>query len=96
MEYVEILRARRMLFWFGIVLLGMVALTAVSIYGGHAEVQRGTGAVLLSKLVGGAVFGALVVATFMATGLNAEFATTAIAWTRPKTREAIAWLESEE
>jgi hypothetical protein len=90
-EYVEILRARRVLFWSVMVLLGFVVLTALSIYGGHANVDNRNGTVRFSVLVSGAVFAALIVATFIAPGLNAEAATTPIIWTRPQPRDAIAW-----
>ena len=91
MEYVEILRARRVLFWYGIVLLGLVLITALSVFGGHADIQRGNSDTKFSSVLAGAMFGAFVVATFIATGLNAESATTAIIWTRPTARDTIAW-----
>ena len=90
MEYVEILRARRVLFWYTAVLLGGFVLTAIAIYSSH-HVNGGLNGHDLSAFVGAASFGALIVATFLATGLNAEHATTAIIWTRPQSRETIAW-----
>ena len=92
MEYVEIQRARRVLFWYAVVLLGCFALAVIAIYSSHPHVSGGpNGHENLSSFLGAAVFGALIVATFLATGLNAEHATTAIIWTRPRSRESIAW-----
>jgi hypothetical protein len=93
-EYVEILRARRVLFWYTAALLGCFVLTVISVYSRHAHVTGGgepNGHENLSVIVAAATFGALIVATFLATGLNAEHATTAIIWTRPRSRETIAW-----
>ena len=93
MEYVEIQRARRVLFWYTVSLLGLFVLTAIAVYSSHPHVSGGgpNGHQDLSSFVGAAVFGALIVATVLATGLNAEHATTAIIWTRPRSRESIAW-----
>ena len=91
MEYVEILRARRILFWYGMVLLAIVVLTVLGIYSGHKSVHSDGGNLKFSWLVTAGTFGALIVATFIAPGLNAELATTPITWTRPVTRESIAW-----
>jgi hypothetical protein len=94
MEYVEILRARRVLFWFGLSSLGCLALTLMGMYWSHAHANAGDssfGSENLSSLVGIAVFGGIIVATALAGNLNAEHTTTAIIWTRPRSREAIAW-----
>jgi hypothetical protein len=94
MEYVEIQRARRVLFWYTASVLGLFVLTSIAIYSSHSHISGGggpTGHENLSSFVGAAVFGALIVATVLATGLNAEHATTAIIWTRPRSRESIAW-----
>jgi hypothetical protein len=93
-EYVEIQRVRRVLFWYTVSLLGLFVLTAIAVYSSHAHVSGGVGPnghENLSAFVGAAVFGGLIVATVLATGLNAEHATTAIIWTRPRSRESIAW-----
>jgi hypothetical protein len=91
-EYVEILRARRVLFWYAAVLLGFFVLTTIAIYSSHSHVGGGSGPnENLSAFVGAASLGALLAATFLATGLNAEHTTTAIIWTRPQSRETIAW-----
>jgi len=89
MEYVEILRARRVLIWYCAVLLGALAITAVSMYSGHANVGAAHSTIPLSAIVGGCAFGAMIVATCVAPGLNAESNTLAIAWTRPITRASI-------
>jgi hypothetical protein len=93
MEYVEIMRARRVLFWCALVLLAGLVLMAITVYAGHlhAGANAGIGTTQLSSLVGAAAFGAIIVATFLAPGLNAEHTTTAIIWTRPISRDAIAW-----
>ena len=91
MEYVEILRARRILLWYGIVLLAIVGLAILAVYSGNGKVHTENGTVNFSSFVKAGTFGALVVATFIAPGLSAESATTPIIWTRPVTRESIAW-----
>jgi hypothetical protein len=91
-EYVEILRAQRFLFWYAGSLLGCFLLTLIAVYSSHAHGHSTfSGSENMSSFVGVASFGALIAATFLATGLNAEHATTAIIWTRPQSRESIAW-----
>ncbi len=91
MEYVEILRARRALTWYCGVLLAVLIVTVISVYSGHSQMTGAPGAVPLSVLLKGCAFGAIIVATCVACGLNAESSTLAIAWTRPMSRAAIAW-----
>ncbi|MDB5070162.1 MAG: hypothetical protein JWM87_1273 [Candidatus Eremiobacteraeota bacterium] len=91
MEYVEILRARRVLFWYGLVLLVQVLITAATVFFGHPSVHRGNSTAHFSSIVVAALFGGAIVATFVGAGLNAESGRTAIVWTRPKARDAIAW-----
>lgn len=94
MHYVELLRARRCLTWYCGVLLGVFALVAFSMLTGHGEVHgRGDhpSSIPLADVVSICAFGVMIVATCMAPGLNAESATTAITWTRPAPRDAIAW-----
>ncbi|MBV8748636.1 MAG: hypothetical protein JO103_02865 [Candidatus Eremiobacteraeota bacterium] len=89
MEYVEMLRARRTLTVYAIALLVGFVLTTIGILSSpHHSV---TGVVHVSDLVAGAMFGALIIASIVACGLQAEWSTTAITWTRPRPREAIAW-----
>jgi len=90
MAYVEMLRARRVLLWFAIVLAVLVALVLLSLWHAHPSMHH-TSPIALSMILGVAVIGPLLVATFVATGLGAEHATTAILWTRPLARSAIAW-----
>jgi hypothetical protein len=91
MQYVEILRARRVLTWFCGLLLGAFVLVVISAYSGHAHMHGSVGTIHLSELLKGCAFGAMVLATCVAPGLNAESGTLAIAWTRPASRSAIAW-----
>jgi hypothetical protein len=90
MEYVEILRARRILTWYtALIVIGLV-IEAISFYAGHGK-NQGEGTVAFSSLAGGACVAALIIATLLAPGLSAEAAnTTALIWTRPAPREAIA------
>jgi hypothetical protein len=91
MEYVEILRARRVLIWYCGALLAALIVTVISVYSGHAQTHGTPGTVRLSDILKGCAFGAMIVATCVAPGLNAESNTLAIAWTRPMSRAAIAW-----
>ena len=90
MEYVEILRARRFLTWYtGLIVAGLI-IEAISYYAGHGH-NEGNGTVAFSSLAGAASFGALIIATLLSPGLSAEAAnTTALIWTRPAPRDAIA------
>ena len=91
MEYVEILRARRALTWYCGILLAVLVVTVISVYSKHSHMTGSPGTISLSDLLKGCAFGAIVVATCVAPGLNAESGTLAIAWTRPMSRAAIAW-----
>ncbi len=92
MQYVEMLRARRVLTWYCGILLAAFAITAISFYSGHARMSGDRGSAQdLSDLMRVCAFGAMIVATCMAPGLNAESSTLAITWTRPIPRVAIAW-----
>ena len=90
MEYVEILRARRILTWYtGLIIAGLI-IEAISYYAGHGH-NEGNGTVAFSSLAGAATVAALIIATLLASGLSAEAAnTTALIWTRPAPRDAIA------
>jgi hypothetical protein len=89
MEYVEILRARRVLTWYCGVLVVMLAIGAISLYSGHVDLSRGHGTSPLGAIISACAFGAMIVATCVAPGLNAESNTLAIAWTRPIPRPAM-------
>jgi hypothetical protein len=96
MHYVELMRARRVLIGYGIAQLAIVALTALSMLAGpghvHTDFKVGSAPVILSSsVITVCMFGALIVATLMIPGLNAEAATTPIIWTRPTPRDTIAW-----
>jgi hypothetical protein len=91
MEYVEILRARRVLFWYTLALLGALVITALSAYGGHADMRNGGGTLDFWMLELGCAMGAFIVATCVAPGLIAEASTVGITWTRPAPRARIAW-----
>ncbi len=93
MHYVEMLRARRVLLWYAGVLLACMILTVI---GNYANVSimvssGGVGNISATTLAAGCGFGAWIVTTFVASGLNTEIAMTPIVWTRPVRRETIAW-----
>lgn len=92
MEYVAILRARRLLTWYGGVVLAMLLLM---LYGtlthhGTVRVDHGSVHIPLSALVAGSAVGAVVIAAFLASAFDNEYKTAAIAFTRPMTRLSIA------
>lgn len=95
MEYVAVLRARRTLTWFIGIIFALVAIgLALSFKDGPPHVQVSHGAhpaIPFGWIVGGASFAPLIITAFLAAGLDAEYRTTAIAWTRPISRLAIAW-----
>ena len=90
MEYVELLRARRILTWYtGLIVAGLI-IEAISYYGGHGHNEQ-NGALPFHMLAAGAGAAALIIATLVAPGLSAEASnTTALIWTRPAPRDAIA------
>lgn len=95
MEYVAVLRARRTLTWFIGIFFGLLAIgLALAFKDGPPHVQMSHDAhpgIPFDWIVGGAAFAPLIVTAFLGAGLDAEFKTTAIAWTRPVSRLAIAW-----
>src|ERR1700738_710096 len=91
MEYVEILRARRVLFWYGASLLGLLLIIVLSMTTAKGGVHGESGGTPLSTLLLVSALGAWIVATCVSPGLNAEAATIPIAWTRPMPRDAVAW-----
>ncbi|HEV2740471.1 MAG TPA: hypothetical protein VGU66_18065 [Candidatus Elarobacter sp.] len=90
MEYVEILRTRRILIWYTAIIVAGLVITAISFYAGHGH-NGNSGNLPFSMLAAGAGIGALLIATLVAPGLSAEAAnTTALIWTRPAPRDEVA------
>jgi hypothetical protein len=91
MEYIEILRARRVLTWYAGFLLAGLIVEALAFYLGHGH-NESNGTVAFSALVGAAAIGGFFIATLVVPGLSAEAAhTTPLIFTRPAPRDAIAW-----
>ena len=94
MEYVAILRARRILTWYAVVFSALVALgLALAFKDGPPRVQMAhdqNPTIPLDALVVGSMFAPVILAAFFAVGLDAEHKTIAIAWTRPLARLSIA------
>jgi hypothetical protein len=97
MLYVAILRALRVLKWYAIVLAVIeIPVLYATIKNGpwlHVRLDSSNGLeqrIPLDVLMFAALFGSLIVAMFVATGLDAEYKTAAIAWTRPIGRLTIA------
>lgn len=99
MEYVEILRARRVLRIYAVVLLVGLVLAALSLFsfGGHlsghvnVRIEGGRPTLTVSAILVAAATAAFTIATNAALGLGAESSTLAITWTRPVPRSTIAW-----
>ena len=94
MYYAELLRARRALTWYCGIALVLVALgLALAFKDGPPQIQMSRDAnpiIPLWWVIAGCAFGPIVLAAFMAVGLDAEYKTAAITWTRPISRLAIA------
>ena len=94
MEYVELLRARRVLTWYTGIIVAMLTIGMILVFkDGHPKIQMSHGAnpmIPLDAIFAGAAFAPLIIAAFLGVGLDAEYKTTAIAWTRPLTRYALA------
>ncbi|GAC1464808.1 MAG: hypothetical protein PVSMB8_17040 [Vulcanimicrobiaceae bacterium] len=94
MEYVEMLRARRVLTWYGGIVFALLAIgLALAFKDGSPQIQMSHDAnprIGWDEIVAGSAFAPLVIAAFLGVGLDAEYKTTAIAWTRPISRYAIA------
>lgn len=94
MQYVELLRARRALTWYCGIVLALVALgLALAFKDGPPQIQMSHEAnpvIPLWWVLTGCAFGPIFLAAFMAVGLDAEYKTAAITWTRPMSRLAIA------
>lgn len=94
MEYVAILRARRILTWYAVVFGLLVALGLALVFkDGPPRVQMSHDAnpmIPFDALLVGSLFAPVILAAFFAVGLDAEHKTIAIAWTRPLARLSIA------
>lgn len=92
MEYVAILRARRVLTWYGGILGAALLMMLYGVLTHHPTVQTDNphAGVPLSALIAGAAVAAVTLAAFLAAGFDAEYKTAAIAFTRPLSRIRIA------
>ncbi len=88
------LRARRALIWYGSILFACVALgLALAFKDGSPRIQMSHGQnpmIPFQYLLAGSAIGPLILAAFLAVGLDAEYKTIAITWTRPISRLSIA------
>lgn len=92
MSYVEVLRARRALTWIFAIEAALVLIAVVSLaYALRGGPVHDHGSMVLSALLAPGAFLALIAATALAPGLSAEGGTIALLWTRPATRDRIAW-----
>ena len=67
MEYVEILRARRVLLWYGVCLLGLLALVVLSVYAAKSgSIHVDHAAANVSTIVRVCTLGAWIVTTSVA------------------------------
>jgi uncharacterized membrane protein (UPF0136 family) len=89
MYYVELMRARRVLFWYTIIAFGLAALIAVSVLTSHGHTD--TVELPLADILIVSAVGAYVLATILSTTLVSEASTLPITWTRPVSRQRIAW-----
>lgn len=93
MEYVAILRARRVLYWYGGAVLLFAVLAAYSIMFHHGRVRvdhAPAHGIPLDGIIAVAAAGAVIVASFLAGGLAQEYRSAAIALTRPIARLRIS------
>jgi len=93
MEYVEMLRARRVLTWYGGIIFALLALgLALAFKDGPPQIHmHGTRyGIPFDAILAGSAFGSLILAAFLAVCFDAEYKTIAITWTRPLSRTAIA------
>ena len=94
MEYVEMLRARRVLTWYGGIVLALLALgLALAFKDGPPQIQMShdmNPRIPFGAILAGSAFGPLILAAFLAVCFDAEYKTVAITWTRPLSRLAIA------
>jgi len=90
MTYVEVLRARRLVFWIAAIVALQVVLAVWSLLSSHGHVDRPS-AIPMTWLLAIGGIGPLIAASFLGGNISAEGTTLAILWTRPATRTAIAW-----
>ena len=93
MEYVEMLRARRVLTWYGGIVFALLALGLALAFkdgGPHIRMSGARPNVPFDAIVAGAAFGPMILAAFLAVCFDAEYKTAAITWTRPLSRMGIA------
>ena len=94
MHYVELMRARRALIWYGAILFSCLALgLALAFKDGPPRIQmshESNPMVPIQYILAACAFGPLILAAFLGVGLDAEYKTVAITWTRPVSRLAIA------
>jgi len=91
MEYVEIQRSRRILTWFTAIVAVGVVLGGIGVVGHHMHVNGHVPAIPASALIALVAFGTFILAAIVSPGLNNEESTIAISWTRPMSRDQIAW-----
>ncbi len=94
MEYVAMLRGRRVLTWYGTIFLALTALgLALAFKDGPPRMQMSRGSnpmIPFEFILAGAAFAPVLLASFLAVGLDAEYKTAAITFTRPLSRALIA------
>lgn len=96
MDYVAFLRARRVLTWYGSIVLATLLLAVYGILAHHGGIHvirpdgKQPSDIPLGGLIAACAGGALAVAAFLAGGLDGEYKTAAIAFTRPIRRVVIA------
>ena len=94
MEYVEMLRARRVLTWYGGIIFAMLAIgLSLAFKDGPPNIQMSRAQnpmIPLDAVLAGCAFAPLIIVAFLGVGLDAEYKTTAIAWTRPFSRYVLA------
>ena len=94
MEYVEMLRARRVLTWYGGIVFTLLVLGLALVFkDGPPHIQMShdmNPRIPFDAILAGSAFGPLILAAFLAVCFDAEYKTIAITWTRPISRLAIA------
>ena len=87
MEYVEMMRARRVLTWYTGFLIAGLVIKAISILP-RSRQQPGDGTVAFSSVAGAAALGAILIATFIVPGPQCRSRdTTPLIFTRPAPRD---------
>jgi hypothetical protein len=91
MEYVEILRSRKILIRWSVIIAVGLALGAIGVAGHNVRLSGHIPVVPMTALISLVAFGAFILASVVSPGLNNEAATIAITWTRPMPRTTTAW-----